>query len=391
MDYMSKYSFEDFKSKIDPMWTAKDPNKIVEVYYFENIYHTLPQRTKKREGVVGRTPEEVYLKALHLWSPVINIENHTIKSDDTVMIDDKKKLIVDYSPAPAHFFQDILGPLLYFLVTTEEQFDEIFFLNRAEQGLSSIFNFTKQILEDYGFKVSVVSTRDLFNRKTLYINKFYLISKDKVGFPMTDAVSYQSIELINEFFKPALKIKTEPFRKIYLSRRQISGEPAYIVQLKETSVVKYAASYNKKKWHHRIDYHDEIEKMFIELGFEIICPEDFETFEDQLNYLAEAKILASISGSGLHNSMWMQPGQTVVEISSLIDGIEKYPILIEFLKTDPEPKDIWYLQKSLHPFWAGIAFYCEHLYISIPNHYGKVEKVKEYIEKRTQLKKMLSD
>ena len=89
---MSKYSFEDFKSKIDPMWTAKDPNKIVEVYYFENIYHTLPQRTKKREGVVGRTPEEVYLKALHLWSPVIDIKNHTIKSDDTVMIDDKKKL-----------------------------------------------------------------------------------------------------------------------------------------------------------------------------------------------------------------------------------------------------------------------------------------------------------
>ena len=74
---MSKYSFEDFKSKIDPMWTAKDPNKIVEVYYFENIYHTLPQRTKKREGVVGRTPEEVYLKALHLWSPVIDIKNHT--------------------------------------------------------------------------------------------------------------------------------------------------------------------------------------------------------------------------------------------------------------------------------------------------------------------------
>ena len=123
----------------------------------------------------------------------------------------------------------------------------------------------------------------------------------------------------------------------------------------------------------------------------IVCPEDFETFEDQLNYFAEAKIIASISGSGLHNSMWMQPGQTVIEISSLIDGIERYPILVEFFKEDIQKKDIFYLQKSLHPFWAGIAFYCEHLYISIPNHYGKIEKVKEYIEKRPQLKKILMD
>ena len=262
---MSKYSFEDFKSKIDPMWTVEDPNKIVEVYYFEDLYHTLPKRTKKRDGVIGRTPEDVYLKALHLWSPVKNIENHTIKSNDIFMVDNRKKLIVDYTPAPAHFFQDILGPLLYFLIDTKETFDEIIFLNRAEQPLSTIFKFTKQVLEDYGFTVSVVTTRDLFGRTTFYVNRFYLISTDKVGFPITDAVSYQTIELINDFFKPALKPKVEPFRKVYLSRRQITGEPAYIVELKETSVVKYTASYAKKAWHTRIDYHDEIEKMFIEL------------------------------------------------------------------------------------------------------------------------------
>ncbi|MGH6964186.1 MAG: glycosyltransferase family 61 protein [Phenylobacterium sp.] len=56
-----------------------------------------------------------------------------------------------------------------------------------------------------------------------------------------------------------------------------------------------------------------IETAFQRRGFEVIYPESM-SFEDQIALYSRAQWVAGISGSGLHNSLFMQPGATIIEL-----------------------------------------------------------------------------
>ena len=70
-----------------------------------------------------------------------------------------------------------------------------------------IFIFCKKILEDYGFEIILIDLtkgNDSY-RKTLYINNFYLICKNKNNaFITAEATSYNCLYLIKKFFEPVL-------------------------------------------------------------------------------------------------------------------------------------------------------------------------------------------
>jgi capsular polysaccharide biosynthesis protein len=79
--------------------------------------------------------------------------------------------------------------------------------------------------------------------------------------------------------------------RLYLSRRRFSQRDLFRVVANEA----------------------HIETAFQRRGFEVIYPETMP-FEDQIALYSRAKAVAGISGSGLHNSLFMQPETTVIEL-----------------------------------------------------------------------------
>jgi hypothetical protein len=59
-----------------------------------------------------------------------------------------------------------------------------------------------------------------------------------------------------------------------------------------------------------------IEELFKQRGYDIIYPEAL-SFEQQITLYAQADAVAGISGSGLHNSLFMRPGAELIEIGDL--------------------------------------------------------------------------
>jgi hypothetical protein len=57
----------------------------------------------------------------------------------------------------------------------------------------------------------------------------------------------------------------------------------------------------------------QIERAFARRGFAVVFPET-ETFQEQLALYASAQVVAGLSGSGLHNSVFMRPGAHVIEL-----------------------------------------------------------------------------
>jgi hypothetical protein len=80
-------------------------------------------------------------------------------------------------------------------------------------------------------------------------------------------------------------------RRLYLSRRRFSQRDLFRVVANEA----------------------HIETAFQRRGFEVIYPETMR-FEDQIALYSRAEAVAGISGSGLHNSLFMQPDATIIEL-----------------------------------------------------------------------------
>jgi hypothetical protein len=156
--------------------------------------------------------------------------------------------------------------------------------------------------------------------EVIKINNFYEI--EGVFSPI--GIRSLSFRVNNHFTKSNLP----PFRKAFVARQK------NLVQ--------------------RIDNDKTIQDFFVSAGFEIIYPENFKTFTDQINYFSECRVIAGISGSGLANNIFMKPGGSVIELLSIfgVSSDEKYPI-------------------EIHNFYRIMANIMGHLYFSVSNLSGK--------------------
>ena len=107
----------------------------------------------------------------------------------------------------------------------------------------------------------------------------------------------------------------------------------------------------------RIDDEKAIEEYFSSLGFEIVRPEDFSSLDEQIEFLHGVRTLVSLTSSGITNSTFMQPGQTVIELVT--------PITIDF----PDDDNAYYSKtvEELHHFYVFMSFRKKHKYIGISN------------------------
>ncbi|MBO4640659.1 MAG: glycosyltransferase family 61 protein [Treponema sp.] len=131
----------------------------------------------------------------------------------------------------------------------------------------------------------------------------------------------------NNYLKPNF---TKTFEKIYLSRTKLKSHLEY------GEII--------------------IEKIFKQVGFEIIYPETL-SFEQQIHLFQNCKYFASLEGSGAHNSIFCKP-ETKVFILRKSDSINPYQILIDKIsntKTSYIDSNLSIMNSKKKP-WTGPFF-----------------------------------
>lgn len=128
----------------------------------------------------------------------------------------------------------------------------------------------------------------------------------------------------------------------------------------------------------RIDNEDAIEKLFKDNGFEIVYPEQIESFKEQFELFNSCAIIAGLTGSGLTNLLLMPKNQIVIEI------VTKLEIMVTDTFTGES-----FTEEQIHEHYKDFCIHKDHILISIFNMEKSAENVREKLNKTIRSLKML--
>jgi hypothetical protein len=260
------------------------------------------------------------------------------KKNNLNLVGDRVKVLIEASPSPFHYVTGIYGSIANAL----EIFDNpLFIINtsriKSPHCSQSLVSFLYYFLQDNNIDYVSVDSEDSVG---ILIDNYYLFTFGE--YPIPNAIN----KIHNMFLKYVDDKDATPYKKVYVSRKKVNtGIPVYKI-LDESYLI-------------RIDNELEIENFFKSNGFEIVYPEDFKSLRDQVNYFYSAKTVASISGGGALNLIFMQEGGNAIEIvSPLFSG---YGAEIKDLDTG-EPAN-WVI--AHHNFFSNISFKRKLNYVGI--------------------------
>lgn len=205
---------------------------------------------------------------LYNYKTKINYVKHDFRKNE------QPKLFIFADSNIYHFFMDTIFHISSFAKKFPNSLIIIDYLDMLNKNL-----IYEKVLIDY-LEENNIDYVILDKPYFLAINNFYYIN-------ITDFSDFK-INSIYDVSKKYIKdINKNPTKKVYLSRKNVSK---------------------------RIEDEYILEQFFKENGFEIILPENFETFEDQVSFFNEVHTLVSATSAGILNSIFMQPGGTVIEL-----------------------------------------------------------------------------
>jgi capsular polysaccharide biosynthesis protein len=221
----------------------------------------------------------------------------------------------------------------------------------AEVVNQPFIKFLPRLLSSAGIKFEIVKLSDYT----------FLDLRNTLSQQYYDTGTMDSVERIHEVCKAFVSDpNVKPFRKVFVSRR-LAGHR-----------VNHSDPDKKLSWgnDNRIDSHEESEDFFRSLGFEVVYAENFKTFEEQIQFFYETEILIGTTGAGLTNAIFMQSGQTVVELQT--------PLMITMNEG--------MMQQELHFFYTIISFRRNHSHLMIPNFSRLTSDIKNKFKKDPFLK-----
>lgn len=262
------------------------------------------------------------------------------------LISEEKKVLISLQSGPYHFFMNTFTSLLKIYSIDQNL---LFILDKRNLNTNdtTFFIFLCNFLEDKKIKYKIINTNDYDN---LLINNFYhLVNPTNAVF-----LANSLFEISKEYIKDTNIL---PSKKVYLSRSKI-GDRSY----NNGNIQSLENIQNVPFLHDNRIYNEKIiEDFFEQNGFEIVVPENFSSFEEQINYFYSVKTLVSVTSSGITNSIFMQNGGNVIEFIT--------PLLIHFWDkiNDDGTFNYTHLQSEQHHFYHAISYIKDHNYIGIPN------------------------
>jgi hypothetical protein len=189
---------------------------------------------------------------------------------------------------------------LFLIEVDKDQYESGHF---GQPYLRDFFN----ILKDFGIKYKIIYNKN--NKKIAIFSKATYIKTVEHG-------RYKVLVdgLVEKLSLYGNKDGSVPNKKVYLSRSMVPQRDNFL----EMNTPKHGSSSLQFKTDKRINNEDLIEIFFQEHGFEIVCPENFQSLFDQINFMSRVKLLISASGSGLTNYILMQKNQKVIELMTTI-------------------------------------------------------------------------
>jgi hypothetical protein len=165
--------------------------------------------------------------------------------------------------------------------------------------------------------------------------------------------------------------------------RRVGGNSKFdISKARDLSVsidkdIKRIRSENQYQFSGRVDDEKLLEDYLISLGFEVLIPETYSSYQDQLNEIASARILASITSSALFSSLVLPPESKVVEFCTMV----------HLSLNQSGELDITHGWFPEH--YRFISLMQRNIYIPIPNTTLKAEDIISYIESKPEIKALL--
>jgi hypothetical protein len=144
-------------------------------------------------------------------------------------------------------------------------------------------------------------------------------------------------------------------KKIYVSRSRYRGEEK------------------------RVDNEDVLERLFEQNGFQIVYPEEIQTFKEQFELFNSCSVLAGLTGSGLTNLILMPKNQVVIEI------VTKLQIQV----TDPSTGQV-FTEEQIHNHYKEFSIIKDHIIINIFNMQKSAEDIQKKLESAIKSLKLLS-
>jgi hypothetical protein len=247
---------------------------------------------------------------------------HEDGPDTFNLIDDRIKIMLGASDNLFHFFTDTLAPIVeVFMNSPREILDRaIFVIDISSDRLGD-----NKFAEILGYVLNSIDMPYMFLQSKLIthinINNFILPSQSTIPASAANLEPY-----IRSFADTGTQT---PSRRVYLSRR---------------------ADVNRNP-DQRVDNEAALENFFSDLGFEIAYAEQFKCMREQAGFFSDVSLLASMTGAGLTNMAFMQPGQKILEIVSplqLGDGNGN-------------------LKDETHHFYKTLAMAKNHTYMATSN------------------------
>lgn len=293
-----------------------------------------------------------------------NIIPGYIESDGVLalnLIDGRKKIVKSFCRS---FYHSVLDNLSELVSAIEEHPDHDVILD-----ISNIADLLENEVQSWDFVHHFMRMLDSkkINYKLVKLLDYDIIYMDNFIIADYPGDSNKKTNILYDFFEPSVKTRgQEPFRNVFISRKHSPGQNLEAAE--DGAVRADGLSFNVDS---RMDDHEELERVFSDLGYEIVYSEMFDTFQDQLDYFYTVKTLASITGSGLTNGAFMQPGGTMIELTT--------PLLVS-IPAPGEPtkntKNLFYVHE-LHNFYKNIAYYQGLYYLTIQNPSRSVEDFKK--------------
>jgi hypothetical protein len=284
------------------------------------------------------------------------------------LINGSRKMILPLTSSVYHFIAEDMGDIVKAI--SDERYSDLELIidisgvldlmtNRPDYNMYFLL---LQSLVDKKIKHRVVNFSEF---DAIYIDEFFLVSNGYSEFSRFE-------NIYNYFLDYVTDKSVEPTRKVYLSRTLVP-EPEYHAYVDpETGE---PGSFSPT----RMDDQSGLESLFEDMGFEIIYPEHFKTFEEQVNFFYSVKTVASLTSSGLSNAIFMQPGGTIVE---LITPLTARPI------SNGVPG---YLNREFHNYYKNIAASKDHFYIGLPNTSAKLDDFKSFLDRNSNAVRVLKE
>jgi hypothetical protein len=278
------------------------------------------------------------------------------------LVSNKRKIVFDNTDSYGHILMFWVDMAIKEMSLTKEKLVFVFAQSadhreRILEGSESLTKYLVKRFTDLGHEVEFIDDGGVV------INNFVL-------YKMWHHITPDNGSKVGAFLSSGLDYSKLPSKKIYLSRGKTTtyiGNKHMTIPPSEaitsTGMGKYRNE-NKYKFTDRIDDEERVEAYFKSLGFEIVYPEDIESFADQLQLIASAKILASVTSSSLIASVVMAPNTCIVELSTPLDD------------------------NRIHSHYKVLSYVNSKNYLSISN-YRVASELIESIEKNVAIKGFL--